>query len=120
MEYDAKASEKDKYDRILAWVWVDDSLLQEELVSNGLAKTYMLQNNYKYASNLQLAETEAKNNKINIWSDEEISLKSDDKAIQNESNEVIMGIIGFIVIIAIILISALIGYSKKKRVTNKK
>mgnify|MGYP004501735717 CR=1 FL=1 len=70
LEYDENASAKDKYDRVLAWVWVDDSLLQEELVEKGLAETYMLQNNYKYAGTLQLAQDKAKNEKIGIWSNE--------------------------------------------------
>lgn len=66
LEYDSNSSEKDKYGRALAWIWIDDSLLQEELVKNGLARTYMLQNNYRYAGRLQLAEEEAKNNHINF------------------------------------------------------
>ena len=45
IEYDENASETDKYERPLVWVWVDDTLLQEELISNGLARTYMLQDN---------------------------------------------------------------------------
>lgn len=76
IEYDSNADKKDKYERVLAWVWVDDSLLQEELVKNGLAETYMLQNNYTYASELQLAEEEAKNNKLGIWSGEDSNVST--------------------------------------------
>ena len=61
LEFDKSASEKDKYDRYLAWVFVDDVLLQELLTENGLAETYMLQNNYKYAGVLQESEEIAKN-----------------------------------------------------------
>ena len=62
LEFDKSASEKDKYDRYLAWVFVDDVLLQELLLTeNGLAETYMLQNNYKYAGVLQESEEIAKN-----------------------------------------------------------
>lgn len=68
IEYDEHALKNDKYDRILAWVWVDDNLLQEELIYNGLAKTYMLQDNYKYANILKQAENHAKNNNLGIWS----------------------------------------------------
>ena len=28
LEFDSSADEKDKYDRYLVWVWVDDNLLQ--------------------------------------------------------------------------------------------
>ena len=41
LEYDSNSSEKDKYGRDWAWIWIDDSLLQEELVKNGLARTYI-------------------------------------------------------------------------------
>lgn len=67
IEYDENALQKDKYERDLTWVWVDNKLLQEELVSNGLAKTYMLQENYKYANILKQAENNAKNKKLGIW-----------------------------------------------------
>lgn len=79
LEFDSSADEKDKYDRYLAWIWVDDELLQELLVENGLAENYMLQNNYKYAGMLQESEELAKNNKLGIWSDETNN-------IQNEEN----------------------------------
>ena len=70
LEFDSSSNEKDKYDRYLAWIWVDDELLQNLLVENGLAENYMLQNNYKYAGTLQESEEMAKNNKLGIWSDE--------------------------------------------------
>lgn len=69
IEYDENAAKKDKYDRVLAWVWVDNSLLQEELVYNGFAKTYMLQDDYKYSENLRDAQNNAKNKKLKIWSE---------------------------------------------------
>ena len=68
LEFDSSSDEKDKYDRYLAWIWVDDELLQNLLVENGLAENYMLQNNYKYAGTLQESEEMAKNNKLGIWS----------------------------------------------------
>lgn len=37
LEYDSNSSKTDKYGRHLAWIWVDDSLLQEELIREGLA-----------------------------------------------------------------------------------
>ena len=70
MEFDSSADEKDKYGRYLAWIWIDDVLLQNLLVEKGLAETYMLQNNYKYAGLLQESEETAKNNKLGIWSNE--------------------------------------------------
>ena len=69
LEFDEVADKKDKYDRYLAWIWVDDELLQNLLVQNGLAETYMLQNNYKYAGMLQESEELAKESKLGIWSE---------------------------------------------------
>ena len=37
LEYDDNSTKTDKYNRYLAWVFVDDNLLQAELVKNGLA-----------------------------------------------------------------------------------
>lgn len=69
LEYDKKSDKVDKYDRTLAWVWIDDTLLQTELVKNGYAKVAYLYDEYKYASELKKFEEYAKDNKLNIWSD---------------------------------------------------
>ena len=117
IEYDAKAQEKDKYDRILAWVWIDDKLLQEELVANGLARTYMLQNNYRYASTLQLAESEAKNQKIGIWNSEE----TDNNTINNDDEKNITNIevIGLIITMICGIVILIIGKKKSKEKVKK-
>ena len=57
----------DKYGRLLAWIFVDDKLLQEELVKQGLAKVAYIYDDYKYTYLLESAEKTAKNEKINIW-----------------------------------------------------
>lgn len=59
----------DKYDRVLAWVFVDGELLQGKLVRRGLAKVAYIYDDYKYTEKLQKLESEAKSDKINIWSD---------------------------------------------------
>lgn len=69
LEFDDNATKKDKYDRYLAWIFVDGKNLQESLVKNGLAKVAYLYDDYKYVDDLKKAEKEAKNNKLNIWSD---------------------------------------------------
>lgn len=69
LEFDPKSDKTDKYDRMLAWVWVDDTLLQKEIIKNGYAKIAYLYEDYKYASELEKFEEYAKDNKLNIWSD---------------------------------------------------
>ncbi len=115
IEYDKNASEKDKYDRYLAWIWIDDNLLQEGLVTNGFAETYMLQNNYRYAGVLQLAEEKAKENKIGIWSRNVIVTENNSgnnlDTLENEEQN--YNVIYCIVTLLLLFILALIGYKGK-------
>src|SRR5574344_592202 len=68
IKYDNNSTKKDKYNRDLVWVYVDDSLLQKELVSNGLAEVKYIYGDYEYVEELKSAEKDAQNNKLNIWS----------------------------------------------------
>lgn len=86
IEYDEKASKKDKYDRDLVWVWVDDKLLQEQIVMQGLAEQYMLPANYRYADVIQEAESIAKENRVGIWSGETGETK-EEAALKEENNQ---------------------------------
>lgn len=70
LEFDEKSKKKDKYNRYLAWVFVDDKLLQNELVRNGLAEVTYLYDSYKYVDILKESETQAKLNKKGIYSDD--------------------------------------------------
>lgn len=67
LEYDEKSDKHDKYDRLLAWVFVDDKLLQEELVSKGYAKVAYLYNDYKYSNILKEKQELASAKSIGIW-----------------------------------------------------
>lgn len=71
LEFDDNSDKLDKYDRYLGWLFVDDNLLQKELIENGLAKVAYLYNDYKYTEKLQQSEKEAQQKKLNIWSDYE-------------------------------------------------
>jgi endonuclease YncB( thermonuclease family) len=59
-------TDKDRYGRTVAWVYVDDMSLNEALVSAGLAWHYK-----KYSSdrNLSEAEIRARDKKVGLWSD---------------------------------------------------
>ena len=67
LEYDNNSDKTDKYDRHLVWVFVDDNLLQELIVQEGLAEVAYLYDNYKYTSFLESAQEKAKEEKLNIW-----------------------------------------------------
>lgn len=88
IEYDDNSDKQDKYNRELVWVFVDEKLLQELVVKEGLAEVKYIYGDYKYLDQVNLALKEAKKNKLNLWSD----------AKDNNSDYIIVGI-GIIVII---------------------
>lgn len=69
IEYDDNSNKTDKYDRVLAWIFVDGELLQELIIKEGLGEVDYLYGDYKYTSNLELAQTTAKLNKVGMWQD---------------------------------------------------
>lgn len=71
IEYDDNSDKQDKYNRELVWVFVDEKLLQELVVKEGLAEVKYIYGNYKYLDQVNLALKEAKKNKLNLWSDAE-------------------------------------------------
>ena len=70
LEYDNNSDKKDKYDRHLVWVFVDDKLLQEEVVKEGLAEVAYLYDDYKYTDRLLEAQETAKKEEKNLWMEE--------------------------------------------------
>ncbi len=71
LEYDEGSSKVDKYGRRLAWIYVDQVLLQEKLIEQGYAKVAYLYGDYKYTELLQKKEEEAKEKKLGLWAQEE-------------------------------------------------
>ena len=75
IEYDEGSTKTDKYNRALGWVFIDDTLLQKDLVSLGYAKVAYLYGDYKYTDELKKEESTAKSKKLGVWSlEEELSL----------------------------------------------
>lgn len=67
LELDKNADLKDKYNRYLAWVFVDNKLLQRDLIDKGYARVAYLYNDYKYTDSLVQAERQAKREKVGMW-----------------------------------------------------
>jgi micrococcal nuclease len=67
LEFDINSDKYDKYNRLLAWVFVDGELLQSELVSIGYAKVAYLYGNYKYTAILMDDEIIAKQKELGVW-----------------------------------------------------
>ncbi len=90
LEYDEGSDKTDKYDRLLAWVYVDDSLLQKDLLSLGYAKVAYIYGDYKYTNDLYEVEKEAASSKLGIWSEEEYisSISTNEDTVGTETTEV--------------------------------
>lgn len=97
IEYDNDSDKTDKYDRHLVWVFVDQELLQKNLIEKGLAKVAYLYGDYKYTSMLENTQIIAQNQKIGIWSNKH----------NNYSN--------IIIVISIVLIIILLIFNQKFR-----
>ena len=68
IEYDPECDRKDKFERHLVWIFVDNELLQVKILSKGYAKVDYLYGKYLYTQQLKDAEAAAKKKKIGIWS----------------------------------------------------
>ena len=67
-EYDS-GDKTDRYGRVLGYIFVDGTLLQKTLVSEGLARVaYVKEPNTKYLLELEEAQEKAKNESLGIWS----------------------------------------------------
>ena len=95
LEYDGNSDKMDKYGRLLAFVYVDGTLLQKKLISNGYAKVAYIYGNYEHVDELKKAEENAKKNKIGIW-EEALGDVETIEEISNDEDEVLK-IINYII-----------------------
>jgi micrococcal nuclease len=91
LEYDEASDKTDKYGRVLGWIFIDDSLLQKELVSMGYAKVDYIYGEYKYVDEIKKVEEKAKEEKLGIWDKEK-----SDEIIEEEEYSAIDKIIDYI------------------------
>lgn len=104
IEYDENADKKDKYNRIIAWVFVDDILLQNDLIEKGYAKLGYLYDDYKYTHILEKSQELASANNIGMWSEYE---GTEEKTYSQKE------------IIIIIVLIIIILFSSNKKITKK-
>ncbi|GAB6461221.1 endonuclease YokF [Bacillus luti] len=72
IELEFDVSEREKYGRLLAYVWVDGQMLNRMLVEQGLARVaYIYAPNTKYVDYLKEEQTKAQQAKRGIWSVED-------------------------------------------------
>lgn len=70
IEYDPKSSRQDKYGRELVWVFTDGELLQDKIISEGLAEVKYEKDNFLYVDKLRITEAQAKFKNIGMWKSE--------------------------------------------------
>lgn len=75
IEYDINSNKRDKYNRILGYIFIDDKNLSELLVLNGYAEVKYIYGDYKYIDKLCKAEYIAYKERKGIWSISNYSYK---------------------------------------------
>lgn len=90
IEYDPNSEKEDKYGRTLAWVYVDDVLLQQHLVELGYAKVAFIYNDYLYNDTLLEAERIAKEEKKGVWKeviDDQVVVETPTSTVETKEEE---------------------------------
>jgi len=67
IEMEKDVSEKDKYGRLLRYVYLDGILVNEFLIRQGFARLDLLPPDLKFADQLRQAEKEARENERGMW-----------------------------------------------------
>lgn len=96
LEYDTNSDRQDKYGRILAFVYVDNELIEEKLINKGYAKVAYVYDNYAYVEKLKELEEKAKDKKVGIWSEIILPDVQDEKEEENEFIKVVNNVIEFL------------------------
>ncbi len=65
---EADRRDRDRYGRLLRWVWVDGTLVNEQLIREGYATVYRDEPTAKYMDRLLAAEAEARSRGAGLWS----------------------------------------------------
>ena len=92
MELEFDYNPRDKYDRLLAYVWIDGQNYNEQLIRTGYARAY-LRFPFRYFKTFEKIEREAKKNKVGLWADPEVKkildaeAKEDKKALEEQLKE---------------------------------
>ena len=60
-------SPRDQYGRVLAYVWIGSTLVNERMIRDGWAVLYTVPPNVKYADRLRRAQNEARTSGAGLW-----------------------------------------------------
>jgi len=60
-------TDRDKYKRLLRYIWLGDTLINQTLVEQGFAKSYSYPPDIKYQDKFVAAEKKAREDKLGLW-----------------------------------------------------
>lgn len=88
LEFDIEL--RDKYNRILAYVWTKDGkMINLLMLENGFAVLFTVPPNLKYVDNLRIAQKEARQKELGIWSEKGLKERPFDYRKEQESKNLI-------------------------------
>jgi micrococcal nuclease len=64
LEYDESQQSVDSYGRLLAYIYLGDTLINEKILLDGYAKEYTYKSDYKKQSSFQSAQSFAQTEKV--------------------------------------------------------
>jgi len=69
IQFDPTQDQKDLYGRLLAYVFLDDELINQTMIEDGYAKEYTYKTAYTYQSLFKQAEKEAQGQGAGLWNE---------------------------------------------------
>lgn len=67
LETDDSQGKRDKYDRLLAYIWLGGKLINQQMVSDGFAFEYTYNLPYKYQQQFNEAQNSARSQNLGLW-----------------------------------------------------
>lgn len=64
---EADVEDRDKYGRLLRYVWLGDTMINEQLIADGYAQIMTIPPNVKYVERFRAAQTQAREAKRGLW-----------------------------------------------------
>jgi len=66
---EADVADKDQYDRLLRYVWLEDEMINKKLVAEGYAYASSYPPNVKYQTQFKLAQQQAREQNLGLWAE---------------------------------------------------
>ena len=117
LENDSNNTKDDKYNRSLMWIYIDGSLLQKELIAEGLGMVNYVEESYSNIDYLCVLEANAIKDKKGIWThgveekycDSGIILEKQEKEKENSNNKKKLDSTSIVIIIVVIVSIVILG-----------